>query len=398
MRVDRLQLTNYRCYRDLDVQLPSGRVVLVGDNAQGKSSLLEAVIVAATVRSAHGAPDRELVRWDAGRDDGLAFGRVAVHVQAVDGQHDVEVVFLVDEPVGPLTPAADGLAISDRRVSKRVRVDGSPRRALDAVGVLRAVLFAPQHLALVDGPPAARRRYLDVLLCQLDAAYCRALARYNKVLAHRNHLLRQLRGRSGADELEYWDEALVESGGIILARRAEAVRDLAREVLVIHDELSGTVASLAVGYLGTVANPSSGSEWGDAFREALVGGRRREIARGMTLAGPHRDDLSFLVDGVDLRSFGSRGQQRTAALALKLAEAELLRSPAGDGPVVLLDDVMSELDGSRRDYVAERLAADGQVLVTATDLEHIPSAFRRGAEVIGVRSGHLVPLALEGAA
>lgn len=398
MRVDRLQLTNYRCYRDLDVQLPAGRVVLVGDNAQGKSSLLEALIVAATVRSAHGAPDRELVRWDAGRDDGLAFGRVAAHVQAADGAHDVEVIFLVDEPHDASGRAEDEPAAADRRVSKRVRIDGSARRALDAVGVLRAVLFAPQHLALVDGPPAARRRYLDVLLCQLDATYCRALSRYNKVLANRNHLLRQLRSRSGADELEYWDDALAECGGIILARRAAAVTDLAREVLVIHDELSGAGGALDVGYMGTVAQVEEGASWRDALKEALVGARRREIARGITLAGPHRDDLSFLVDGVDLRSFGSRGQQRTAALALKLAEAELLRSPTGDGPVVLLDDVMSELDAGRRDYLAQRLAVDAQVLLTATDLEHVPTVFRRGATTIGIRAAHLVPLALEGAA
>jgi DNA replication and repair protein RecF len=233
-----------------------------------------------------------------------------------------------------------------------------------------------------------------VLLCQIDASYCRALARYGKVLANRNHLLRQLRGRSGVDELDYWDETLAESGGVVLARRVGVVADIARTVIGIHQELSGSDAVLNVGYLGTVVGDTALGDavsWSAALRANLVEARRQEVARGMTLAGPHRDDLSFTIDGVDLRSFGSRGQQRTAALALKLAEAELLRSPGGDLPVVLLDDVMSELDAGRRAYLAARLAECGQVLVTATDLEHVPESFRDGAHVVGVRDATLVP-------
>lgn len=450
MHLHRLQLTNFRCYRELDFSPHPGRTVVVGDNAQGKSSLLESFVVAATTRAAHGAPDRDLVRRPGGEGEPSDHARVWAEIDNADGRTQVEVILLPQTPADHMGELGEWDA--SPAVSKRVRVNGAPRRAVDAVGIARSVLFAPQDLALVDGPPSVRRRYLDVLLCQTDRAYCRALTTFTKVLTQRNHLLRQLSGHrrsAGPDELDYWDEALAESGGQVLAARWVASRRLALEAGAVHDELTGQGPRLRVEYRSSVrrpwgsawaegerfvpsdnepswpdnetldarehepANPLAArskvkpgqsneqdrlaSEMADALRDTLRERRSEEIARGVTVAGPHRDDLAFAVGDTDLRRFGSRGQQRSAAIALKLAEA-LLLSNGADAPAILLDDVLSELDASRRDFLAEKVLGASQVLLTTTDLDQVPIAYRRGAQIVTVRRADVASLTLEGVA
>ncbi len=361
MYVRRVVLANFRGYRGLDLALPAGSVLVVGDNAQGKSTLLEALYVLATTRSAYAGSDRELIHWDAARE-ALPFSRVSGEVVRATGVEVIEVVN-VRQAGGP----------GDERFTKQVRLNGSLRRAMDVLGRLNVVLFTPRNLELIHGGPAERRRYLDVLLCQVDGAYCRALASYNRVLAQRNALLRRLRERRGERaELAFWDDRLAEDGGLVLARRAAATALLAELAEGVHTELAGD-GRLVVDYRPALVAgaPLGGSQ--PAFQAALLADLAArlddELARGVTLSGPHRDDLSFRVAGVDMRTYGSRGQQRTVTLALKLAEAGLMRAETGELPVLLLDDVLSELDERRQACVLDHVNAHQQTLITTTHAE-----------------------------
>lgn len=371
--VRRLELANFRCYRQLDLALPLGTVVVTGANAQGKSSLLEALYLLATTRSPYAAPDREWIHW-AALEEPLPFSRVAGEVVRSAGTDRLEVV--------QLRQAGDH---GEERYTKQVRLNGSPRRAMDLLGRLNVVLFTPRDLDLVAGGPAERRRYLDVLLCQVDGAYCRALARFNRALVQRNHLLRRLRDRGGdRAELVFWDERLAEDGGLVLARRWGAVTRLSRLANAVHAELVGASAPLVASYAGTIPCGGDAADpqvMAEHFQSRLAARREDDVTRGMTMIGPHRDDVRLAVDGVDMRSFGSRGQQRTVTVALKLAEAQLMADVAGEAPVLLLDDVLSELDNRRQAYLIERVDGRHQTLLTATDPENpalarLPDALR----------------------
>lgn len=384
MYLRRLTLANFRCYRALDLQLAAEPVVLVGDNAQGKSSLLEAVYVLATTRSPYASVDRDLVNWAAAAEV-LPFSRVSGEVVRSDGVETLEVVNV--RQVGEH---------GEERYAKQARMNGAAKRALDILGRLNVVLFAPRDLELVHGPPTERRHYLDVLLCQVDSGYCRSLSRYNRVLAQRNHLLRRLRERGGdRAELTFWNDRLTAEGSLVWARRGAAVGQLSDRAAPIHAALSGAPAPLTLDFRPRLDGQGAFAEGTAAVQErftaALALRREEEIARGMTLVGPHRDDLAFTVDGVDMRTFGSRGQQRTVTLALKLAEADLMRAETGEAPVLLLDDVLSELDGQRQGYLLDSIDAAQQTLITTTEpessaLSRLPTARRlrvAGGRVMG---------------
>jgi DNA replication and repair protein RecF len=386
VQLRRLTLAHFRCYRSLELSLPAGPTVLVGGNAQGKSSLLEAVYVLATTRSPHAQADREMVSW-AAADEPLAFSRVAGEVLRA-GAHELIEVLQVRQAGGA---AEDGFR-------KEVRLNGVTRRALDLVGRLNVVLFTPRDLDLVQGAPAERRRYLDVLLCQVDGAYCRALARYNRVLAQRNSLLRRLRERGGdRGELAFWDEQLVAEGVLVLERRHEAVLRLGELAAGLHRALSGDEVALEVAYRprlvlagGEVVVAAGG--YGAALAASLTARREDELARGMTLSGPHRDDLVFRLGGVDMRPYGSRGQQRTVTLALKLAEVGRMHALTGEAPVLLLDDVLSELDGRRQAALLEEVAASEQTLLTTTEPGAAALARLGGALWLRVEAGTVRPV------
>jgi DNA replication and repair protein RecF len=364
MHIRHLSLTNFRNYARLELELPARVVLLHGSNAQGKTNLLEAIYYLATSRSPQSTSDRELINWIADQEEMVPYARLTTEVERGDRLRQIEIV-LQKEPVGG---AGDG---ERTRLRKQIRVDKAKRRALDLVGQINVVLFRPQDMALVDGPPSGRRRYLDVALCQVDSEYCRAMSRYNRVLAERNALLRQWRERRiDPDELAYWNEQLIGYGVTVILRRRDAVSELDQRAAELHQLLSGGVERLRLVYQSTVP-VTLGDDIEcveDAYRAELSRQHRREIERGTTLVGPHRDEVRFLVnDQVDLGKFGSRGQQRTAVVALKLAEVGWMHQRTGEWPILLLDEVLAELDARRREFLLAQVNGVEQALITTTD-------------------------------
>jgi DNA replication and repair protein RecF len=385
MWIRHLSLSQFRNYRRLEIALPQGTVLLLGDNAQGKSNLLEAAFLLATTRSERAQTDGELICWDA-LDEPQPVARVAAQVERRDGPFTLEVL-IAARPKGSAARAS---------ASKRLRVNGLPRRQIDVAGQLTAVLFSTEDMELIGGAPAGRRRYLDVTLSQLDQQYARALQRYAKVMAQRNALLRRIQeGEANAGELPFWDEQLARDGALLTRERALAVDALAQHAREAHARLSGGLEELAIVYQPRIEGWDSAHVLAEpdavegALLAALETGRRRDVAAGLTLAGPHRDGLAFALDGQPAGSFASRGQQRTAALALRLAEARFMADRKGDLPVVLLDDVLSELDGARRRAVLESLGGWDQLIVTSADGDRFAEGLPEAAAVFRVVAGSI---------
>ena len=363
MRIHRLTLANFRNYDRLDLDLPPGVSVFWGDNAQGKSNLLEAVYYLAMMRSFRAGSDRDLLAWSE-VDDPLRFTRIAARlVRAGDG-FSLDIV---------LRQESNAEAPNGGALTKRIKVNDVPRRAIDTVGTTLAVLFSPRDLDLVDGSPSVRRRYLDITLSQEDPRYCRGLAHYNRVILQRNHLLRSIRDRgTKPDEIRFWDDEMIEAGAYLVARRHETVVELARASQGYYAELGQTDEILGIGYKNNVlegheSGPVTLDEIRSAFAARLEALATREVTLGASLVGPHRDDLTFHLDDHAVAEFGSRGQQRTVALALKLAEMEHLSQGTGELPILLLDDVFSELDPHRRQRVLDTIKPEQQVLITSTE-------------------------------
>lgn len=389
MDVTNLALRDFRNYERLELALSPAVTLLYGPNAAGKTSVLEALFYLATTRSPRISTDRELVRWEAQGEAGVTpFARIAAEVRRRNGRVRLEVIVQrrADED-GQLTNTS----------SKLVRIDKRPARALDLVGQLRVVLFTPTDLTLVDGPPSERRRYLDITLSQLDPHYVRTLAHYQKIAQQRNSLLRAWRERrrpprSVDDELAYWDQELVAAGGYLLAERLRAVHELNALVGPLYQAISGGATPLLISYQPSyeLGPHHDAGSLAAALSSGLYELRRDELARGQTLIGPHRDDLSFTVGEVNLGRYGSRGQQRSVALALKLGEAELMRQRAGDAPVLLLDDVLSELDAVRRAHLLTAIQRpEQQTLLSATDLADFSADFLTAATRLRVEEGRI---------
>jgi len=389
LHISHLSLTNFRNYRHLDLDLPVSPVVIQGDNAQGKTNLLESVYVMATTRSHRASSDRELVNCDAWRDD-LPVARLSACAQRTRGEVKVEIV-LKGEGAQSAMPAGDAGPAS-LSVHKHVRVNGVARRSVDVLGQINVVMFTAGDIELATGKSALCRRYLDLLNCQLDRAYLRSLQRYQKVLVQRNHLLRLLQeGRAQTDQLDFWDDELVKNGSHVIMLRKALAEALNRHAGEIHRHISGGMEELRMAYAPNVAADGSLSEIESGFKEALQKRRRREALLGMTLAGPHRDSLSFFVNGTDVTRFGSRGQQQTVVLSLKLAEAKHMQAEVSDCPVILLDDVFSELDTQRRKHLLALVTLYQQVLVTTTDLDCFEPSFLAGTAKFRVREGVIEP-------
>lgn len=430
MRVERLRLTDFRNYRELELPLPRGLVIFAGRNAQGKSNVLEAVALAATSRSFRTSNDREVVRWGAPGH----FARIEAEFARRAGPLQVEVVVTDAGPPREGTPTvAPSQASSPAPVvpelsqppapfRKRIRVNGTPRRAMDLLGQATVVVFAPTDLEIVTGTPAQRRHFLDVTLCQVHPTYCRALSQLQKVLTQRAALLRRIKeGEEDARALGYWDEQLAHFAVPVMRARAAFLRAAETRAAQVYAELARDEASsvAAEGAGESVAVTAAAAEASDAelgdnaplrlvyrpsyqgdvegdvaaaearFRARLVELRRRELAQGMNVMGPQRDDLAFLAGEMDLAVYGSRGQQRSAALALKLAELAYIERETGDQPILLLDDVLSELDEQRRGDLLRAVAALDQVLLTTTDAATVPEGARERATLYAVSAGHL---------
>jgi DNA replication and repair protein RecF len=383
VRVRHLSLTNFRNYRHQQLDLPGGRVLVLGANAQGKSNLLEALFLLAATKSPRAITDVELIHEEA-RETPQPVARVAGVAERRSGEVAVDIAI-----VG--RPGAHGML-----ASKRVKVNGLPRRQQDAVGQINAVLFTTDDLALVTGSPSERRRFLDTMLLQTDRAYAAALSRYTKVLTQRNALLRRIQeGLSHPDELCFWDDELAKDGALIARARARALEGVAVRAAEAQRRL-GSGERLALHYEPKFAPgwdadrlaSTSLEEAREALRDACDAARARDIGAGVTLIGPHRDDLAIELMGRPAASYASRGQQRTIALALRLAEAERLRDETGDEPLLLLDDILSELDEERRAAVLESVHAD-QVVITSADADRFDAAFLSSASVFVVRAGEV---------
>jgi DNA replication and repair protein RecF len=394
-----LSLANFRNYIRLALDIPRRITVLQGANAQGKTNFLESIYYLSAARSPYAASDAQLVNWLAKEDD-LPHMRITAEVARQDAQTRIEI-----------TLAQDSSGSSYR---KHIRINGAPKRVMDLLGQVNAVLFVPQDIALIDGSPSERRRYLNVTLCQVDSVYCRTLRRYMRVLEQRNHLLRSLRDRGGArDQLDYWDKELAKNGAQMIARRQQAVLELETLAQLIHSDLSGGRERLRLRYVPTfdpgqprtdeqqmtldldlpppVSIPQDVETIYDTFLQVLRNSRRQEIQRGMTLTGPHRDDLRFLDGQIDLHMYGSRGQQRTAVLALKLAEVSWMAKTTGEQPILLLDDVMSELDLYRRRYLCEQMERVEQAIITTTDMDDLAPDLLQRSSLYHVSEGRLEP-------
>ena len=367
--IDALQLADLRAYGTLVVRFGPGPQLIWGPNAAGKTSLLEAMVVLARGGSHRTTTDAELIRW--GADVSRIEGRA--------GEDAVEVVL-----VRPGSIAAAGGA------RKRVRVNGVPRRATALAEKLRVVLFAPEDMLLVVGSPSLRRGVVDQLASSLFPAYAAELATYSRALQQRNGLLRAIRDETASrEELRYWDRPFLDAGGSVVATRHELLRRLAGPLAAAHAEIAPEEAAAGALGLEYVTNAPAGPDETPrgALARRLAETAEKELWNGTTLVGPHRDDVAFAMAGRDLSAFASRGQQRTAILALKLAELDLVAAADGRPPLLLLDDVFSELDPARRAHLVRRIAELPQAFVTTTTLEDLDPALRAIATPWAVRSG-----------
>ncbi|MBX3057553.1 MAG: DNA replication/repair protein RecF [Anaerolineae bacterium] len=400
MYISHLSLTNFRNYGRLELDLSPGATLLYGQNAQGKTNLLEAIYYLATTRSPHAEYDNQLLNWDAAEtEEPVVVGRLVAQVQTTTETKRLE-MRLILERNGRNRP------LSFRR---EALVDRRKVRLMDLLGHLRVVLFLPEDVQLITGSPAERRRYMDITLCQIDAAYCRSLSQYNKVLEQRNALLRQIAEGSGSLEvLPIFSDKLVALGSQIMQRRALFLADLARETQRVHYEsLTNGRETIRLQYLprlagnGTPEEESVASgEWLSAaeatpsaiktrLAEALGQAQPADIARGATSVGPHRDDWRFLLNGRALSSYGSRGQQRTAILALKMAEINWMTAVTGEQPLLLLDEVVAELDAQRRAALLHTAQSAQQAILTATDPAMFTTEFLANTTSLHVSNGRI---------
>jgi DNA replication and repair protein RecF len=383
MRLVNLSLQNFRNYQRLQVEIPAGPTILVGSNAQGKTNMLEAIYYLVATSSPYVSSDRQLIHLAAIEQDDLPVGRVAAEIERADDTLRIEIRLVLDSVAG-----------NGQRLRKEILINGVKRRAIDLHGQFNAVLFLPQEVQIIEGSPGRRRRQLDATVSQADPEYARALSEYGRVLTQRNALLKQLQGRRGdANQLDFWDGKLAELAAMLMIRRAGVLAELEALASPLLQELTRGVEQLQLRYQPSLAHDGRWEldELRDRFIDQLRRTRGDEVRRGATRIGPQRDDISFLANGLDLRPFGSRGQNRSAMLAYKLAEIEWLNQLRGEMPVLLLDEVLAELDPERRADLQQRLLAAPQALLSAADLSMFEEDFRRRAAVWHVVAGKLEP-------
>lgn len=402
MYLSHLSLTNFRNFARLDIDVPGGPILLVGGNAEGKTSLLESVYYLATFVSFHASHDRELVNFMAGREP-LAVARIVADFQRTDGPTQVGrrlEVRLIQE--------RNGYAGAPR-MRKEILLDGVKKKVGDVVGTFNAVLFLPHMLRVVEGSPEDRRRYLNLTIGQVIPSYVSDLSAYNRTISQRNALLKQLAERGGDPaQLAYWDEQLSELGARVMYARIHAIQELERLARRKHSELTRGKETLRLAYLpGYDPLPQPPLQYAlpmDApadrsrisleqirtgFLDCLTSLHHEEIQRGMTTVGPHRDEFRFLSSGIDLGTYGSRGQGRTAVLSLKMAEVDWMKAKTGQWPVLLLDEVLAELDPARRSDLLTTLLSSEQALLSTTDLDLFNQDFVGHARIWAVAGGRV---------
>ncbi len=356
MHISHLTLHNFRCYRQIDLDLLPGVSIFVGPNASGKTSLLEAVLVLATSKSPRTTRDRELVHWAA------SWGSISGQFHGMDASSpSIRIVLrgAVSADEQDLPSVLNG--------SKHIEVNGVRcDSVVQLVGQAPAVLFSPDDLQLVKAGPAVRRRFLNTALAQLMPRYLDDLLRYRRALRQRNELLKQMQaGRATGSDLAPWTSQLVQTGARISADRQNFIAALGGDAGQLHTTLTEHSERLGLQYDSVLAGIDDPDEKVEAFREELERSHEQELQRGITVVGPHRDEMVVTIDGYVARQFASQGQQRTAALSLKLAEAQVMQQRRGEPPVLLLDDCLSELDGARAAKMVELAGQFEQILITS---------------------------------
>lgn len=400
MHLNRLSLTNFRTFSRLDLDIPREILLLVGGNAQGKTTLLEAIYFLSTFTSFHASSDRQLINFTL-PENALTVGRIVGEFSRQDSDHRLE-VRLIREPNG---------TNGNTRFRKEVLLDGVKRKINQVVGQLNAVIFLPQMARIIEEGPSERRRYLDMVISQVSPRYVQHLSDYSATLTQRNALLKQLAERGGdLDQLAVWDGMLARHGAFIMKERIRTIRELEEEAKSLHYDLTDGKEVLRLDYqpaydpiavtngqmalpVSTVADRSGIDikEIENGMLTALRKLQREEIARGSTTIGPHRDELRFLSNQVDLGDYGSRGQGRTALLALKLAEVNWLKQRTGEWPVLLLDEIMSELDTRRRSDLLASLTECDQAILTSADLSMFEPDFVQTHHIWRVEGGMIHP-------
>lgn len=368
MRLNNLQLQNFRNYDNLSLMFTKNLVIFLGENAQGKTNILESIFVLAMTRSHRTTNEQELIQWNAKQ------ASIRGNVERTHTSAPLE-LFLTKK-------------------GRKTKVNHIEQKKLSSyIGQLNVILFAPEDLSLVKGSPQLRRKFLDMEIGQIDPVYLYDLVQYQKVLKQRNQYLKQLAEKKQTDKLylEILTEQLVEFGSKVLIARQKFVKRLEYWASQLHQKISQNKETLVIEYISSVPD----TPWDNleavqtAFRQALEKVKNKEHFRQVTLAGPHRDDLIFLINERNVQTFGSQGQQRTTALSVKLAEIDLMKEETGEYPVLLLDDVMSELDDARQLHLLETIEGKVQTFLTTTTLEHVKDKMTVEPEIFYVRQGQL---------
>ena len=359
MIIKSLKLKNYRNYDLLDLTFDPKTNILYGDNAQGKTNILEALYLSGTTKSHRGTKDRDMIQ----------FGHDESHLETVVEKKGI--IFQIDMHLKKNSP-------------KGIAIDKVPiRRASELFGIVHFVFFSPEDLNIIKEGPAGRRRFIDLELSQLDKIYLNNLSNYNRIINQRNSLLKDIYGSNQQhllETLDIWDIQMAAYGTKVLERRKEFVRQVNEIISEIHFRLTGGKEQLSLTYESSIGEMS--------MEQALKENRERDLRMKSTSVGPHRDDLCFLSGDLDIRKFGSQGQQRTAALSLKLAEIELVKRIIGDTPILLLDDVLSELDKNRQNYLLDSIH-DIQTVITCTGLDEFVNHRFSINKIFHVKSGHV---------
>ncbi len=358
MIVESLSLQNYRNYKNLNLNFSDGTNILYGNNAQGKTNILEAVYMSGTTKSHRTNKDLELIRFTQEES------HISTMVRKNGVSHKIDIHLKNNK-------------------SKGVAIDGIPiKKASELFGMINFVFFSPEDLNIIKNGPAEKRRFMDIELCQLNKIYLSDLARYNKIVIQRNKLLKELSFRKDMeDTLDIWDLQLAEYGQRIIQMREAFIERLNEIICEIHHSLSGGKEHLRVLYLKNCEE--------EMLLSKLKENRERDLKLKTTTAGPHRDDLGFYFDDMDVRKYGSQGQQRCAALSLKLSEIELVKSTTGDTPILLLDDVLSELDKNRQNYLLNHIH-DIQAMITCTGLDEFVNCRFSVDKIFRVNDGIVV--------
>lgn len=358
MLIKSLELADYRNYNSLEIHFSSGTNILYGNNAQGKTNILEAIYLSSTTKSHKGSKDGDIIH----------FNQEEAHIRTILEKDGVE--SRIDMHLR-------------KNKSKGIAVDGQKiKKASELLGLLNVVFFSPEDLNIIKNGPAERRRFVDMELCQLDSFYLYNLNHYNKIVNQRNKLLKDIYFRPELkDTLNIWDSQLISFGSKIIERRNLFIRQLNEIIYEIHKKLSGEKEELVIYYEPDVLI--------EDYERALSASQKRDIKLKQTTVGPHRDDFSFMANNIDIRKFGSQGQQRTAALSLKLSEIELVKKMIKDNPVLLLDDVLSELDSNRQNYLLNSIG-DIQTIVTCTGLDEFVNNRFEINKVFQIENGTIV--------